>query len=140
MNRFVIIDGLPYLCANDCAVAVRWDEHGFTVGGQTDKVCPSHPRYSETEVKAKCAVLDSIGEPEGSQDNSNGSENPDSSKGEQEPEGSQQESTPAEDVEDVSFEDMTRAELIAYAAENDIDLNGASRKADILAAIQKAVS
>ena len=81
-------------------------------------------------------MLDSIGEPEGEQETPNGSENPDGSEGSQEPEGEQQEATP----EQMSLEDMTLAELKDYAKEHDIDLNGASRKADILAAIQKAVS
>ena len=41
-------------------------------------------------------------------------------------------------VEQVSFEEMTVAELKAYAAANNIDLGEATKKADILAAIQNA--
>jgi flagellar hook-basal body complex protein FliE len=33
---------------------------------------------------------------------------------------------------------MTAEQLKAYAAENDLDLGGATKKADIMAAIQKA--
>ena len=36
-----------------------------------------------------------------------------------------------------ALEDMTVAELKAYAAENNIDLGGATKKEDILAVIQK---
>ena len=41
-------------------------------------------------------------------------------------------------VEQVSFEEMTVAELKAYAAANNIDLGEATKKADILAAIKNA--
>lgn len=61
MNRFIIVDGLPYLYANGKAYAVRWDEKGFTVGAEV-KVSVPTVTYSETSIKAKCAgCLDSIG-------------------------------------------------------------------------------
>lgn len=40
--------------------------------------------------------------------------------------------------EQVNFEEMTVAELKAYAAANNIDLGEATKKADILAAIKNA--
>lgn len=61
MNRFVIIDGLPYLYADNKAFTVRWDEEGFTVGNEVDTTVIPYPLYSETEIMAKCEVLDSIG-------------------------------------------------------------------------------
>lgn len=48
------------------------------------------------------------------------------------------EATEATEVADLSS--MTVAELRAYAETNDIDLAGATRKADILAAVQAAQS
>ena len=64
MNRFVIVDGLPYLYANGKTYAVRWDDAGFTVGTEVKLSVPSSPiTYSELSVLAKCAGrLDSIGE------------------------------------------------------------------------------
>ena len=60
MNRFVIIDGLPFLYADNKIYAVRWDDTGFTVGGEVKKDFSPYPFYSDLEIKAKCAVLDSI--------------------------------------------------------------------------------
>lgn len=60
MNRFVIIDGLPFLYADNKIYAVRWDSKGFTVGGEVKKDFSPYPLYSDLEIKAKCAVLDSI--------------------------------------------------------------------------------
>lgn len=62
MNRFIIVDGLPYLFSNDSAFAVRWDDKGFTVGNEVKLTVIPYPLYSELEIKAKCNVLDSIGE------------------------------------------------------------------------------
>ena len=64
MNRFLIIDGLPYLCANNKAFAVRWDDKGFTIGDEVKLTVIPYPLYSEVEIKAKCNVLDSIGSKE----------------------------------------------------------------------------
>ena len=61
MNRFVIVDGLPYLYVDGCTFAVRWDENGFTVGDEVKRTSSPFPIYSDREVKAKCATLDSIG-------------------------------------------------------------------------------
>ena len=62
MNRFVIVDGLPYLFADGKTFAVRWDENGFTVGTEVELASVPSGTYSELSVKAKCAnALDSIG-------------------------------------------------------------------------------
>ena len=64
MNRFVIVDGLPYLYANGKTYKVRWDDAGFSVGDEVKlKLKKSQPAYSELEIKAKCVNLDSIKEP-----------------------------------------------------------------------------
>lgn len=61
MNRFVIVDGLPYLYANGKTYAVRWDDKGFTVGAEVKLASVPSVTYSELSVKAKCAGhLDSI--------------------------------------------------------------------------------
>ena len=67
MNRFVIVDGLPYLYAGGKTYAVRWDENGFTVGAEVKLASVPAVTYSELSVKGKCAGhLDSIGaEPTG---------------------------------------------------------------------------
>lgn len=64
MNRFIIVDGLPYLTANGKAYKVRWDEDGFTVGAEVEVASVPVGSLTEREIKAKCAVLDSIGEAE----------------------------------------------------------------------------
>lgn len=61
-NRFIIVDGLPYLLAKDGKIyAVRWDDNGFTVGTEVNIASVPDETYSELSVKAKCAAcLDSI--------------------------------------------------------------------------------
>lgn len=44
----------------------------------------------------------------------------------------------AAEVKTVAFEEMTVAELKAYAAAHNIDLGEATKKADILAAVKNA--
>ena len=61
MNRFIIIDGLPYLYANGNVYAVRWDSEGFTVGEKVDIKTDSPMTFNELSIKAKCTCLDSIG-------------------------------------------------------------------------------
>lgn len=39
--------------------------------------------------------------------------------------------------QETAFKDMTKSELIAYAYENDIEINPRARKADILAAVSE---
>ncbi len=62
MNRFVIVDDLPYLFANGKTFAVRWDEEGFTVGAEVKLASVPSVTHSAIAVKAKCQNLDSIGE------------------------------------------------------------------------------
>lgn len=62
MNRFIIVDGLPFLYANGKAYRVRWNEEGFTVGAEVELASVPSVTYSELSIKAKCADnLDSIG-------------------------------------------------------------------------------
>jgi len=61
MNRFVIVDGLPYLYADGKTYTVRWNDEGFTVGAEVKLASVPAHTYSELSVKAKCQVLDSIG-------------------------------------------------------------------------------
>lgn len=62
MNRFIIVDGLPYLYANGKEYAVRWDDAGFTVGAEAELKSVPTAIYNERSIKAKCAAcLDSIG-------------------------------------------------------------------------------
>ena len=63
MNRFVIIDGLPYLYADGKTYSVRWDDAGFTVGTEVKKASVPDRTYSDLSIKAKCSILDSIGKP-----------------------------------------------------------------------------
>ena len=60
MNRFVIVEGLPYLKAGEKTFAVRWDKKGFTVGAEVELASVPDWTYSELSVKAKCKSLDSI--------------------------------------------------------------------------------
>lgn len=69
MNRFVIVDGLPYLYADGKTLAVRWDETGFTVGAEVKLKSVPAVTYNELSIKAKCAAcLDSIGANQGEPD------------------------------------------------------------------------
>lgn len=62
MNRFVIVDGLPYLYAGGKVYAVRWDSAGFTVGAEVKMKSVPAVTHSELAIFAKCAGrLDSIG-------------------------------------------------------------------------------
>lgn len=64
MNKFIIVDGLPYLYANGKTYSVRWDEKGFTVGAEVELASVPSETFSELSILAKCAGnLDSIGEP-----------------------------------------------------------------------------
>lgn len=116
MNRFVIVDGLPYLLAHGKTYSVRWDEQGFTVGAEVKLASVPARTFSELSVHAKCADhLDSILAP-----------------------GATQEQAENEDHQE-DLDSMTVKELKAYAEAHGIDLNGLTKKADILNAI-KAVN
>lgn len=111
MNRFIIVDGLPYLTANGKAYKVRWDEEGFTVGEEAEMDSVPVGSLKEREIKAKCAVLDSIGEVADED---------------------------AQTEPESSFAKMTVPELKAWAEENSIDLGDATRKAEIIAVLEAA--
>lgn len=65
MNRYVIIDGLPYLYDKGKAFAVRFDEKGLTIGKEVKFKNVPAVTVSELSVKAKCGKnLDSIGKAE----------------------------------------------------------------------------
>lgn len=108
MNRFIIVDGLPFLYADGVAFAVRWDKEGFTVGDAVESHGIPCRLLSENEVKAKCINLDSIG------------------------------ADKKQEIIEPDFDGMTLAELKEYAKENEIDLNGARTKAAIIKEIEAA--
>lgn len=110
MNRFVIVDGLPYLLANGNTLSVRWDEKGFTVGAEVKLASVPARTYSELSVLAKCTGhLDSISAPEATQE---------------------------ETKQADPLDSMTLNELKAYAKKKRINVNGLTRKADIIKAIK----
>lgn len=66
MNRFVIVDGFPYLFKDGKTYAVKWDDQGFTVGAAVKLPAVPNVLHTERAVLAKCAShLNSIdkGEP-----------------------------------------------------------------------------
>ena len=60
MNRFIIVDGLPYLLSHENVFAVRLNEIGFDVGKQVEFSEIPPVTYSELSIRAKCKVLSSI--------------------------------------------------------------------------------
>ncbi|MCF0107283.1 MAG: hypothetical protein HUJ98_00975 [Bacteroidaceae bacterium] len=64
MNRFIIVNGLPYLYADGKAFCVRWDDKGFTVGSEFKLDAEPTAFFHEISILAKCeGHLDSIGTP-----------------------------------------------------------------------------
>lgn len=135
MNRFVIVDGLPYLFARGKTYAVRWDEKGFTVGAEVKQASvPDVPvTYSEVSIKAKCVGhLNSIDvlrpeapkQQEEENQEAHVQEDPDQAQPEE------------ENQEAPDLDSMTIAQLKAYAETRGIDLGEAKKKADILAVIK----
>ena len=112
MNRFIIVNGLPFLYANGKAYRVRWDENGFTVGAEVGLASVPSVTYPELSIKAKCANLDSIAD-------------------------TAQDTEPATEQQQ-SLDDMSLAELKEYAKAHDIKLNGARTKDAIIEAIKGA--
>lgn len=120
MNRFIIVDGLPYLFADGKAFACRWDDKGFTVGAEVNLTAAPDWTYSELSILAKCAGnLDSINPAE---------------TGETEADDSNQ---PAETGETEALEKLTVAELKKIAADAGIEVKARSSKAEIIAAIKE---
>lgn len=159
MNRFIIVDGLPFLYANGKAYRVRWNEEGFTVGAEVELASVPSCVYSEISIKAKCADnLDSIQDTEQAEEPVQEPEEVQEVEQEaeqaeepiQEPEEIQeekQETNPAEepvqepeDVKEVKsdFENMKLDELKKYASDNGIALKGARTKAEIIEVINNA--
>lgn len=130
MNRFVIVDGLPYLLANGKTYSVRWDENGFTVGAEVELASVPTRTYSQLSVLAKCAGhLDSISAPEATQeqaDQVNQQENTEDT----EPEQDEQPGEPS------ALDKMSVKELRVYADTFGINIDGLTKKADILKAIK----
>lgn len=110
MNRFHIVDGLPYLIADGKYYSCRWKENQFTVGAEVKDLPAPSWVYSEREVLAKCSCVDSIGH-----------------------EGTNTQSKPSKDIED-----MTVAELRQYANNIGIELRQRASKAEIITAIKTA--
>ena len=62
MNRFIIVDGLPYLYEDGKAYSCRFDESGFTVGTEVKLASVPEATFTELSIMAQCAGnLDSIG-------------------------------------------------------------------------------
>ena len=126
MNRFIIVDGLPYLYAKNKAYKVRWDNKGFTVGSEVELASEPTAIYTELSIKAQCAnCLDSICEEEPEQEEEN-------FESEDETEVLEQQ----EEEATVNFDEMKLEELKAFAKNNNIDLKGARTKAEIIEAIK----
>lgn len=145
MNRFIIVDGLPYLFDKGKAFAVRWDEKGFTVGAEVELTEAPSAVFNEISILAKCAGnLDSIQEAEGPAEEVEAEEQAEQTE-ETETENEAAEG-PAEEVEteeaeaedEADLDEMTLEELKGYAKEHGISLNGARTKAAIIEAINAA--
>ena len=120
MNRFIIVDGLPFLYAKGKAYKVRWNDKGFTVGTEVELASVPTMTYPELSIKAKCKILDSIAEEVASEDLVEETDDL------------------VEDLAQdhiVDFNNMTLNELKEYAKANDIKLNGARTKEAIIEAI-----
>lgn len=124
MNRYIIVDGKPYLYHEGKAYGVRLDEKGVTVSKEVK--FPSVPAvtHSELSVRAKCKVLDTIGLDEMTLAD--------------EDQAAAETTEPEDTVETDPLDEMTLAELKEYAKAHDIDLDGATKKAAVLAAIKAA--
>jgi len=132
MNRFIIVNGLPFLYANGKAYRVRWDEKGFTVGAEVELTSAPTVTYSEMSIKAKCGKnLDSIGNTEPATEQQEAPQDIEPVENDTEPATEQQEAP-------QTLDDMTLAELKEYAKQNEIKLNGARTKAEIIKAITAA--
>jgi len=146
MNKFIIVDGLPFLYANGKAYRVRWDDKGFTVGAEVELTSVPSVTYSEISIKAKCAGhLDSIQETNPDEEQEAGQEtNPDEEQEagqETNPDEEQeagQETNPDEESVPGIRDGMKLEELKQYASDNGISLKGARTKTEILEAINNA--
>ncbi len=122
MNKFIIVDGLPYLIDKGKVFAVRWDESGFTVGAEVEMTSVPDRTFSELSIKAKCAGnLNSIDAPEPEQEDETTNDD-----GQKEP----------EQEDETVLDDMSLAELKEYADAHGIKLGSARTKAAIIEAIK----
>lgn len=145
MNRFIIVDGLPYLFDKGKAFAVRWDEKGFTVGAEVELTEAPSAVYNEISILAKCAGnLDSIQEAEEPAEDAEAEGQAEQTEETEEETESEEEAEEAEEsaedaeAEGTDLEEMTLEELKGHAKENGISLNGARTKAAIIEAINAA--
>ena len=139
MNKFVIVDGLPYLLAHGKTYSVRLGEKGFVVGAEVEMASVPARTFSELSVRAKCAGhLDSIIVPDAMQEQANQDNQPEGTEDTDPVQDNQPENVENTEA-DVNLDSMTVKELKAYAEAQGIDLNGMTKKADILNAI-KAVN
>ena len=138
MNRFVIVDGLPYLLANGKTYSVRWDENGFTVGAEVELTSVPTRTYSQLSVLAKCAGhLDSISAPEATQEQADQVNMEDTTEDtEPEPENTEDTEQDEQPEEPSALDKMSVKELKVYADTFGIDIDGLTKKADILKAIK----
>lgn len=113
MNRFIIVDGLPYLYVHNKAYAVRWDDKGFSVGAEVELTSVPAVTYPELSIKAKCADLDSIKGAEPVTEDDSKVEKP--------------------------LSEMTLEELKGYAKSHDIKLGSARTKDAIIEKIADAL-
>lgn len=60
MNKFVIVDGLPFLLADGKTYACRFDEKGFTLGAEVHLHAVPRVTHSALAIMAQCSMLDSI--------------------------------------------------------------------------------
>ena len=139
MNRFIIVDGLPFLYANGKAYRVRWNEEGFTVGAEVKLASVPTSVYSEISIKAKCADnLDSIQDTEPAEEPVQEPEEV-----QEVEEEAEQAEEPVQEPEEVQeekpdFENMKLDELKKYASDNGIALKSARTKAEIIEVINNA--
>lgn len=133
MNRFIIVDGLPYLYVHNKAYAVRWDDNGFSVGAEVKLASVPAVTYPELSIKAKCADLDSIKTAEPVTED-------DSEVETEETEESGAEPVTEDDSEvEKPLSEMTLEELKGYAKAHDIKLGSARTKDAIIEKIADAL-
>lgn len=123
--RFVIVDGLPYLYEGGKAYKCRFDDEGFTPTQEEIELnnIPAEV-YSELEIKAQCACLDSIADRAAETSEyveSGGNGGADTEVVED-----------SEGAEKSDFGNYTLEELKEYAKQHEIKLGSARTKAEII--------
>ena len=137
MNRFIIVDGLPYLLVHGKTYAVRWDDKGFTVGAEVELASVPDRTYPELSIKAKCADLDSI---KGAEPVTEDDSEVDTEEEVETAEESGAEPVTEDDSEvEKPLSEMTLEELKNHAKAHGIKLGSARTKDAIIEAIADAV-